>query len=56
MGRFNALLAASCTALGFFYIWLWYPGVMDWDSRAIAKMAESGDYTDWFPPLRPSGH
>jgi hypothetical protein len=50
MGRYNALLAASGTALGLFYIWLWYPGVMDYDSRAIAEMAKSGNYSDWFPP------
>lgn len=50
MGRYHILLAASCTTLGLFYIWLWYPGVMDWDSRSIAEMAKSGNYTDWFPP------
>jgi hypothetical protein len=44
------MLAIACILLGALHLYLWYPGVMDWDAKAIAKMAESGEYTDWFPP------
>jgi hypothetical protein len=44
-------LSAFFVAVGAWYAYLFYPGVMDWDSDSIHKMAQDGNYTDWFPPL-----
>jgi len=44
-------LGAFFVAVGAWYAYLFYPGVMDWDSDSIHKMAQSGNYTDWFSPL-----
>jgi hypothetical protein len=44
-------LGAFFVSVAAWYAYLFYPGVMDWDSDSIHKMAQSGNYTDWFPPL-----
>jgi hypothetical protein len=32
------------------YSYLYFPGIMDWDSASIDKMAKSGLYSNWFSP------
>jgi hypothetical protein len=44
-------LGTFFVVVGVWYAYLFYPGTMDWDSDSIHKMAQSGNYTDWFPPL-----
>jgi hypothetical protein len=50
--RSRTLVLAVCFgALDLFYTYLFYPGVMDWDSASIASMAARGLYYDWVPPV-----
>ena len=46
-----ALAGAAGAALFALIMWLWYPGILNWDAWAQYDQAISGRYVDWHPPI-----